>query len=202
MDLICVTMGCDSSDSQYSTTRTLFEYGFNNYTMYNIAETDTNFQTNNALLEDDSFLGSSLLSLSVSSDSWIILPNAVPFASLQSEFSWASGDSGTDTLATVTYSYSGIQVGSADLTVSMDAAETFPYAETSAAAFSSSTSLDGIRFRLEQLSLRTILLVLVILVLLILVLITVFRRMARKKRRALYRKRSNRGRSRRKQKKF
>ena len=202
MDLICVTMGCDSSDSQYSTTRTLFEYGFNNYTMYNIAETDTNFQTNNAMLEDDSFLGSSLLSLSVSSDSWIILPNAVPFASLQSEFSWASGDSGTDTLATVTYSYSGIQVGSADLTVSMDATETFPYAETSAAAFSSSTSLDGIRFRLEQLSLRTILLVLVILVLLILVLITVFRRMARKKRRALYRKRSNRGRSRRKQKKF
>ena len=47
-----------------------------------------------------------------------------------------------------------------------------------------------------------ILLVLVILVILILVLITVFRRMARKKRRALYRKRSNRGRSRRKQKKF
>ena len=73
----------------------------------------------------------------------------------------------------------------------MDATETFPYAETSAAAFSSSTSLDGIRFRLEQLSLRTILLVLVILVLLILVLITVFRRMARKKRRADVYKRQN-----------
>lgn len=193
MDLICVTMGCDSSASQYSTTRTLFEYGFNNYTMYNIAQTDTNFQMNNSLLEDDSFLGSNLLSLSVSDDSWVILPNAVPFSALKSEFSWAAEGSAGNTLATVSYSYGGQIIGQANLTVSMDEAETFPYQETGSEAFTESNTLDGIIQKLEALPVWSLIILSVLAVLIVLILISLCKRLARNRRRRGYRKRSRRG---------
>ena len=120
MELICVTLGCDTSDDRYTTTRALFEYGFNNYTMYNVAEHDTSFNTNNELLEDDSFLGSSLISLSIPDNNWIILPNSVPFSALESNFAWGDSEAAANTLATVTYSYNGLPVGQANLTVLQD----------------------------------------------------------------------------------
>lgn len=189
IELICVTMGCDSSVSQYSTTRTLFDYGFHNFTSYNVAQTDTNFQMNNALLEDDSFLGASLLSLSVSEDSWILLPNTVPFGALKSEFSWATAGNAADTLATVSYYYNGTAVGQANLTVRMDKAADFPYQETGGNAFSEDNTLDGIVQRLESLPVWCIVILSALAVLLVLALILLCKRLVLGKRRRRYRRR-------------
>ncbi len=115
MDLICVTLGCDTADSRYAATTALFDWGFENFTMYDIASSDTSLTGN--LQEDDTFLGSNLLSLSLSEDSWVILPNSLSFNSLSRDFSWGGEEEATNTLATVTYSYEGITVGQTTMTI-------------------------------------------------------------------------------------
>lgn len=132
LDLICVVMGGQASTDHYSTTRALFDYGFDNYTIYNVSESDTEYNLNNSMLEDNSFLGSNILSLSVSDDDWILLPNSVPFSALNTEFAWGDSASGPNTLATVTYSYGGHQVGQANLTVKRDEGDVFSFSTTKA----------------------------------------------------------------------
>jgi len=125
MDLVCIAMNCDSSTQRASSTRNLFEWGFNNFSIYNIIESDASIKEGDEFLSDDSFLGSNMLDLSFSQDSYVVLPNDVSFGRLTNEFSWAN-DNEQGHIATLTYKCGDVVVGYAGLNVDADAND--PYA--------------------------------------------------------------------------
>jgi len=186
MDLICVVMGGQASMDHYTTTRALFDYGFDNYTIYNVAESDTEYNLNNAMLEDNSFLGSNILSLSVSDDDWILLPNSVPFSALNTEFAWGDSSSGPNTLATVTYSYGGHPIGQANLTVKRDEGDVFRFSTTNASEDNAEGSSDSLQSGSGWFSWKWIILAAAI-ILIILLILWLWPRMRRRRRRRTYR---------------
>ncbi len=117
MELICVTLGCKTGNDRYTATRALFDYGFQNFTMYDIAENDADFQSNELLTSGNAFLGSNLVSLTMPEDNYVIVPAGVPFADLESTLSLRDESSPDDEIATIVYRCRGTKVGEIRLTV-------------------------------------------------------------------------------------
>ena len=104
MKLICVVMKEDSP-MQFTDTVSLFDYGFDNFGRVNIAQNDkgymlTDFNTDEEILY-------------INKDDYVILPNAVSFSDLTSTLSYEDNASDPLTVASIKYSYSGIDVGHA-----------------------------------------------------------------------------------------
>lgn len=104
----------------YDDTINLFEYGFNNYQKINISENETKytvpqatfFNTTSELFEHTH------IDLGIDKDSYIILPNNVNFADAKSTITYNTNEDAskdTQTIATINYTYNGVNVGSADL---------------------------------------------------------------------------------------
>ncbi len=111
MELICVIL--HSLQTQYSDSRTLFEYGFQNFTCYNTAVEDTTYNNNG--MGFFSFLSSTFddspLSVQLD-DCYILLPASVPFSALNSRLEYAQEeDAGSNLLGYVHYEYQGAEVG-------------------------------------------------------------------------------------------
>ncbi len=123
LDLVCVTLNCDDSSERATSTKTLFEYGFNNYSIYNINEADPSMTVGKST---GGFLSSDLLSLAIPSDSYIVLPKDVTFDKLTSSLSWNRSAGITGEIARVNYYYGQDLAGSAPLTV--DTGSDDPYA--------------------------------------------------------------------------
>lgn len=127
MELICVIM--HSIQTHYADTRTLCEYGFNNFTCYNAAQEDTTY--NNEHVGFFSFLSSAFENTPVSvtlGDSYIILPSTVPFSSLDSYLEYnetgeESTEANSNLLGYVHYEYQGVEVGKAPLLLVSQTAE-------------------------------------------------------------------------------
>ncbi len=125
MELICVIMDGPTSESRYTSTRALFDYGFNNFQMIQLSQ-----YSSGAPLETDGdsgqYLGSNILSLTTTDEDWLVLPSSLSFSSLDTQVSWG-GENGESALASITYSYQGTPVGTATLTVNPDADSAFPF---------------------------------------------------------------------------
>lgn len=111
MELICVIL--HSLQTQYSDSRALFEYGFQNFTCYNTALEDTTYNNNG--MGFFSFLSSTFddspLSVQLD-DCYILLPSSVPFSALSSHLEYAEEeDAGSNILGYVHYEYEGVEVG-------------------------------------------------------------------------------------------
>ncbi len=123
MELICVILNASTAESRYACTRSLFEYGFNQFQMISLDQTGSAQGTTSG---SSHYLGSSLLSLTTAEDAWLLLPSSLsPFA-LETQVTWGDTASG-EALASVTYSYQGTPVGRATLMVQNDPYNQFPY---------------------------------------------------------------------------
>lgn len=127
MSLICVVLGSDT-DNVYTDTKSLFEYGFNNFTLTNISSYDTTFSfKNNTYFNSIGVTGSSSTpSVKISTDDSIDLPNGLQFIDLTSEVKMSS-DSSDSNIATVEYSYNGYFLGKASLSLSLSKNNSFIY---------------------------------------------------------------------------
>ena len=121
MKLICCVMKCAGGGVCYTSTRDLFEYGFKNFSNYNVSEQDTKYTLSQAGIFNT--LNSSLSALSVNfdSDAHIILPNGVEASDLDTKLSYLDGDS--DTFAEVTYSYEGMKLGTVKLNLKLESSK-------------------------------------------------------------------------------
>ena len=117
MNLICVVLGCKDSNSRYTSTRALFDYGFEQFSMMDIAENDSEFQKNELFTSDNSFLGGNLVALSMPENNYVIVPNGVDFSELESSMVWRDESSPADEIATLVYRYHKVKVGEVRLTV-------------------------------------------------------------------------------------
>lgn len=127
MKLICVVFK-EESPAQFTDTVELFDYGFNNFKVMNIAENENKYQ-----IESSSFLetgndifGSSKPILSIDSDSYVIIPNMISFADLDSDIDYSISDE--NRIAQITYSYHDTYVGNAYLDLASDNASTYDFA--------------------------------------------------------------------------
>ncbi len=122
MKLVCIVFKEESPD-QFTDTVELFDYGFQNFQMMNIADHESRFNLENAnfFQSDIDIFGSSKQLLSIDEDSYVIVPNRTDFSELTSEISY--GGAGEDQIAEIDYSYNGNYVGCTYVTLA-DSGET------------------------------------------------------------------------------
>lgn len=118
MTLISVVMKSNGANV-YNDTKLLLDYGFNNFSLSNISETETKFSFNKSgnysNLNTVFDTNSSLLELDTSGN--IVLPNGVSINQCKSELTFYDGTQQTDTnsIAKINYYYNDINVGGTDL---------------------------------------------------------------------------------------
>ena len=107
MRLICVVMKEDDP-AQFLDTITLFDYGFDNFTLMNIADSDLvhRVQTPDFFRLGNDLMGSKVPALAIYPESSAVVPNTVAFEDLDCEI-------GADNI--ITYSFGGQVVGRAAL---------------------------------------------------------------------------------------
>ncbi len=129
LELICVVMRDDSNAHQYVDTQKLFDYGFDNFSIYptnDLESPDTvtespMFTKYNALLSDTQS------PINIDKNGYLILPNSASFKDAKKEVTFYSPQDGTDTTSSadtqtggkvigkISYTYDGKYVGGANI---------------------------------------------------------------------------------------
>ena len=134
MLLVCVIMA--SNGTHYDDTTTLFDWCFDNFETYNVSENETRYSgadvTAGSLFTE--FEAFALLD----EDAQIILPVGVSFSDTTAVLSTA--DASDDVLGTLTYTYAGRTVGSADIVATGASAAAYEFSKGSYSSTSSDSS--------------------------------------------------------------
>ena len=120
MELICVVMGSDSVATEYSDTAALLDYGFDNFSIYNISSNENDF------FNEDSFLFSNYSSvfnpdnafLSTGDDGFVVLPNNVSLNDATKKITYndiLEVVEGDNVIGQITYTYQDKVVGQTDI---------------------------------------------------------------------------------------
>lgn len=114
MKLICVIMKEESPEQFYDTVK-LFDYGFTNFHVANIAENETRYSIDspNFFQTGNDVFGSSKPILSLNADNYLIMPRTVNFEDLSSEISFETDIEGA--IAEIKYEYHDAYVGMATI---------------------------------------------------------------------------------------
>ena len=125
MELIAVSM--KSNWKHYSDTIAMFNYGFDNFTSYNMADADIPALSEMDFLSpSQKVFDTSAADFSLSDDGWVILPNGVDTASLESSLSLNAASS-SNKIADITYSYQGVPLGYGSLLLADNNHERFDF---------------------------------------------------------------------------
>lgn len=128
MKLICVVMKEDSP-AQFTDTIALFDYGFENFHMVNVAENEKDyiisgsdfFENNNALFGNNETI------MSINPDDYIVVPNNVDFSELSSQLSYDENGQDDSVVATIQYSYQDVPIGSAQVELAKDNNDSYDF---------------------------------------------------------------------------
>ena len=134
MTLICVVLNENKPNHWYD-TKTLLDYGFDNFHKVDISTNEKNFKLGNSTFfhSGSNIFGNTLPTIQLNNDGYMVLPNSASFedtvSSIQFEESTTSGDASTDTnaLATLSYTYKGYPVGSTTIDLITNEAESFDF---------------------------------------------------------------------------
>lgn len=115
MTLISVVMKSNSSNV-YNDTKTLLDYGFNNFSLSNISETETKFSFDNSLGSSylNNVFDSETTLIKLSEDGNIVLPKGVTIDQCRSELTFNDTEN-SDIFAHIKYYYNDVSVGGTDL---------------------------------------------------------------------------------------
>lgn len=112
MKLICVILKEESPEQFYDTVK-LFDYGFTNFSVVNVAENETKYtiKNSNFFHTSNDIFGNSKPILSLNEYSYLIMPKTATFEELDSEISYDTVQE--NEVATIKYNYHGSYVGTA-----------------------------------------------------------------------------------------
>ena len=115
LSLICVVMK-DESEKNYTDTRTLFDFGFGNYTRLNVAENDDTYNMTEALFfqTDDTTFGSTRSFITLDTKGYVVVPEGTPFSKLDSEIVYKEKPE-DGVLAEIIYTLGGSYAGECDM---------------------------------------------------------------------------------------
>ena len=117
--LLCVVMKAGMS-FQYNETKSLFEYGFDNFRVVNVAEEDTRFDEESIgkSLKEQMGEGYELLMADIEPEARILLPKDAKIEDTTAKIKFSSA--GESTEAVINYTYAGQKVGSAKVSLYLD----------------------------------------------------------------------------------
>lgn len=172
LDLVCVIMKTESP-LQFTETAKLFDWGFENFQILNISENEQNYTIQNASFydTDTSVFGNTDSMIEINKTGEIILPNTVAFSDATSTLNYTND--GSNSFATLSYSYGGKDVGSTtiDLT-NLDIPDfNFSTSKTSTSTEVTNTDTDTTDKKVVVFTQTQIIITVVIAVILILLLI-------------------------------
>lgn len=126
MRLVCVVFK-EESPSQFDDTVELFDYGFHNFQIMNIAENENKYQIEPSgfLQTGNDIFGSSKPILSIDSESSVIVPNTISFSDLDSTIDYNVSDG--NRIAQIRYSYNDTYVGNAYLELATDTTSAYEF---------------------------------------------------------------------------
>lgn len=120
MKLICVVLHCPGNGVAYTSTRALFDYGFDHFQMYRVADYDTRYTLDrNSFFESgNTAFGDGTVSINFDDNGWVILPSGTNFFDTEASLTYIEDENNkTSDFATVNYTYQGMHVGSANLKI-------------------------------------------------------------------------------------
>jgi D-alanyl-D-alanine carboxypeptidase len=120
MTLISVVMSCDTIQNEYGDTSNLLNYGFNNFSVYNIAEMENPVDTESVSLfsNNSPIFSTTKAALELNPESNIILPNDASLEDVEKEIEFRPITKlveGEHIIGTISYSYNGMYAGSSDI---------------------------------------------------------------------------------------
>lgn len=110
MSLVCVVMHTESP-SQWTDSRNLFDFAFDNFQVYNIADNETKYDTSEAI--EVGALNNNKAFVDIDEDANIVLPKTTEFTDATSEITY--DQISDDVVGTIRYTYAGREVGKADI---------------------------------------------------------------------------------------
>lgn len=123
LELICIIMKDDSTEHQYTDTQKLFDFAFDNFSIYPIAD----LESSQVLTESPMFTRYNPLLSEISSPiltdekGYLVLPNSASFEDAKKEVTFLPASEQTTTpqnntiIGNISYTYSGKYVGGADI---------------------------------------------------------------------------------------
>lgn len=130
MKLIAVVMK-EETPYQYEDTATLFEYGFTNFEKIRVSDYETRFTVtkDDFFKSEKSVFGNSGSIFNLDSTAHVIVPKTTGFAGLNASIKY-NEDSNSSTIATVSYDYNGIAMGSANILYKKSSSAAFIFNDT------------------------------------------------------------------------
>ena len=127
MTLVCAVMR-DEAPYQYTDTRDLFEYGFNNFKRLNIKENENGYDidTTGFFKTNIDIFGSSKNIFSISDTDYVTVPNEVTFDMLTSELIYDDSED-NNILAQLKYSFNGVETGCGHILLSTVDVQSFEF---------------------------------------------------------------------------
>lgn len=129
MELVCVVMNT-KSPAHWLDSTSLFEYCFDNFQVWNISENETRFEQKEE--ENTGALNANQAFAELDKDACIVLPKTAEFQNSTYEISGA--DSSDEVVGTITYTYSGRTVGTADIEILKGEVKEYPFDNVSSKA--------------------------------------------------------------------
>ena len=130
MKLICVILKEESPEQFYDTVK-LFDYGFTNFSVANVAENETRYsiQNSNFFNTSSDVFGNSNPILSLNQDSYLIMPKNINFNELESQISYDTEDQ--NQVAIIQYYYHNAYLGTATLDLAGTSSISYDFTENS-----------------------------------------------------------------------
>lgn len=110
MECVCVVMRTESP-SQWTDSTNLFNFAFDNFQLFNIADNETSYDTSEAV--EVGALNNNKAFVDIDEDACVVLPKTTEFSSATSQISY--GEASDSVVGTISYTYAGKNVGSADI---------------------------------------------------------------------------------------
>jgi D-alanyl-D-alanine carboxypeptidase (penicillin-binding protein 5/6) len=114
LELVCVVMKTESPN-QFTDTKALFDWGFENFQIINIAQNEKKYNIENSSFfnTDSNIFGNTSSIVTINKNGAIILPTTAAFSDAQSNLSYDS--TSDNSIGTLTYTYGGKEVGSTSI---------------------------------------------------------------------------------------
>lgn len=110
MSLVCVVMQTESPN-QWIDSTDLFNYAFDNFQVFNIADNETRYNTSEAI--EVGALNNNKAFVDIDRDAKIVLPKTTEFSDATSQIVYDNIDESV--VGSITYTYAGREVGRADI---------------------------------------------------------------------------------------
>jgi D-alanyl-D-alanine carboxypeptidase len=128
MRLICVILK-EETPEQFNDTVLLFDYGFSNFEIVNVADHETRYTIGNASFfqTGNDIFGDSSPLLAINRSDYLVMPRTTEFPALSTDIVYTGGKGKNAAIAEITYSFSGTYLGRATIDYASENRSTYEF---------------------------------------------------------------------------